>query len=187
MEQANKFTKIIQTRAGGRVERCHSFTKIGSYNVAEHSWNVAMLGYYLYSKDFERLCIHYLVHDVHEAWVGDIPSPVRKYALDGSVLEKIEKAINLELNYPSACDLSDEDKIKIRSCDQLEFYFWAREQELLGNKFIRESLIEIERYFDENPLEYKANKLYLFAKDMEDGFLPRQQGVIKEIMEKING
>ena len=67
---------IIQSRCGGRVERCHVIPHLGSYSNASHSWGVAMLMHYLWPKDFPRLAIYCLSHDIPEAWTGDIPAPV---------------------------------------------------------------------------------------------------------------
>ncbi len=129
---------IIQARAGGSVQRCHTQRKIGEYSVAAHSWGVAMLLMQLFPKDFKRLVSYALVHDIPEAWVGDIPSPVFKATkhlkLEMSVIEdKILKKYNL----PTMGELNEKDINILKFCDNLELYLWVREQEYLGNQFLK--------------------------------------------------
>jgi hypothetical protein len=45
-------TAVIQSRSGGRVERCHGLPHHGTYSNASHQWGVAMLMHYLWPDDF---------------------------------------------------------------------------------------------------------------------------------------
>lgn len=175
--------KLIQSRAGGRVERCHGIPHQGSYNNAAHSWGVAMLMWYLFPDDFERLVIYCLAHDVPEAWTGDIPAPTMRY-LPGlrEQLGPIEDALCHINGLPGEHDLDPEDHAKLKICDRLEFYLWCREQLLLGNRFAEESLHEIQSYLrQEGVLTGRASRLFGELESME--LLPRQAGVMREACE----
>ena len=172
--------RVIQTRAGGRVERCHTIPHTGSYSVAAHSWGVAMLMFYLWPEDFPRLAAHCLSHDVPEAWVGDIPSPMLRYNPElKKRVEMVEAHIAADLGLPSEFGLSSEDYAKLKACDALEFWLWSREQIDMGNRFAIDGLHEVERHFAESPLPTNAWNLYSEFKRV--GSLPRQRGIIKEV------
>lgn len=172
---------IVQSRAGGRTERCHNIPHHGSYNVAAHSWGVAMLLYYIWPEDFPRLVIYCLAHDVPEAWVGDIPSPTLTYTPGlKSSIEQLEIAILHKIGLKSTTELPKEDQEKIRACDQLEFWLWAKEQQAHGNKYVQEAITEVERYFREEPLPELAQRVF-FELFENVSLLPKQHGILKEL------
>lgn len=172
--------KVIQSRAGGHVERCHGIPHQGSYSNAAHSWGVAMLLHYLWPEDFARLALICLAHDVPEAWVGDIPAPTGRYVpgLRDS-LQQIEGDLNRSMGLPGEDELNETDLAKVKACDRLEFYIWCREQVMIGNRYAEESQIEIERYFVEVRLPSRAEELYEALQGID--VLPRQANVMKEI------
>jgi 5'-deoxynucleotidase YfbR-like HD superfamily hydrolase len=169
---------IVQSRSGGRVERCHGLPHLGTYSNATHQWGVALLMHYIWPEDFSRLALVCLTHDVPEAWVGDIPAPTCRYTpgLKES-LSAAEGQINKDLLLPAEDELDPLDYAKLKCCDRLEFWLWCCEQELYGNLFAKEGKKEIERYFAEVPLLPEATSVYeeLRAHDL----LPRQAGVMK--------
>lgn len=171
---------IVQSRSGGKVERCHGLPHFGSYSNAMHQWGVAMLMHYIWPDDFPRLALVCLSHDVPEAWVGDIPAPTCRYTpgLKAS-LSGMEGKINKSILLPAEDELAPDDYAKLKCCDRLEFWLWCCEQELYGNLFAREGKKEIERYFAEVPLLPEAQLVYdeLRASDL----LPVQAAVIKNL------
>ncbi len=172
--------KIIQARAGGAVERCHTVRHQGSYSVAAHSWGVAMLMHYLWPEDFGRLAIHCLSHDVAEAWVGDIPAPVKKFVPGLShKMADMEHWLEVTLGLPPSSLLGQEDAMKLKVCDCLEFYLWCREQLALGNNFAHDPLEEITRYLLGMGLPDKA--MSLFTELQSTDVLPHQGGVMREM------
>ena len=63
-------------REAGSVNRCHTIKIIGTQDVAQHSYNVAMIIVAL----TKGLCSSTLLqaaltHDTPELWTGDIPAP----------------------------------------------------------------------------------------------------------------
>lgn len=175
-------TRVVQTRSGGRVERCHGIPHQGSYNNAAHSWGVAMLLHAIWPEDFGRLALNCLSHDVAEAWVGDVPAPTMRYvpglrqqlgALEGRLCEA--------LGLPREDAMAPEDHAKLKACDRLEFWLWCREQRLMGNSFAAEAQEELERYLIETPLPARAQLLFIALRDRANSVLPTQQGVMKEL------
>lgn len=171
---------IIQSRCGGRVERCHTIPHLGSYSNASHSWGVAMLMYYLWPDDFSRLAIYCLSHDIPEAWVGDIPAPVM-WALPElkKALGAIEEDLAHEVGIPCETDLSPDDFAKLKACDRLELYIWCKEQWMLGNRYVADCMKALEDYFSKNPLPQPAKELY--EKIVEHHMMPEQQGVVQRV------
>lgn len=174
--------RVIQTRSGGKVERCHIMPHQGSYNNAAHSWGVAMLMNTLWPEDFERLALVCLAHDVGESCVGDIPAPVLRYLPEfRAAVSGMEAKICDSLGLPREDFLSPSDHAKLKACDRLELYLWCREQLAAGNTFAEEFLTELKRYFVETPLPSPADALFSRLEHMS--VLPRQAGIIKALGE----
>lgn len=173
---------IIQTRAGGKVERCHSIPHHGSYCNASHQWNVAMLVLYLFPEAFPRVVVYALTHDVPEFIFGDVPAPTMRYVPGlRDTLGKLEAEYAHSLSLPSEDLLSEEDLRKVKACDALEFWLWCKEQLLLGNRYAEEALQEVERFFEEKPLPNAAGAFFRLARNQpdEDWLVPKQAGVVK--------
>jgi len=171
---------VIQSRAGGKVERCHGIPHNGSYSNAAHQWGVALLLYYLWPADFPRLAIYCLTHDVPEFLFGDIPAPSTRY-IPGlrKQLGEMERRSNLTIGLPAEQDLSPEDYKKLKACDALEFWLWCSEQLATGNAYALEPRDEVERYFSESPLPEEADALWKQLNGQS--ILPRQAGMVKSL------
>lgn len=177
--------RVVQSRAGGRVERCHGLPHNGSYNNAAHSWGVAMLMLQLWPDSFPRLAAVCLAHDVPEAWTGDIPSPTIRFAPPGfkKAIAEMEVRLLEDLGLPNEHDLTGEDYAKVKACDRLELYLWCREQVDMGNRFAMEFLNELDRYLEQSVLPAAADALYRQLKITDT--VARQQGVMEEICDGI--
>lgn len=177
--------RVLDARAGGAVRRAHGLRQIGDYNVAEHSWGVAMLILQLWPEDFERLAAPALVHDIAEAWVGDIPAPVCKYVpAIKQAAEVLERRCEQRLGIPLHTHLTPELTLKLKMADCLEFYLWCREQLYLGNQFAKEPLEEVRRYLYTLALDDRAKELFE-ALEQRDNVRPQQAGVIMDIVESM--
>jgi hypothetical protein len=178
----NLSNNIIESRAGGKVERCHGVVHIGSYSNAAHSWGVAMLMHYLWPEDFPRLALVCLAHDVPERVVGDIPSPPL-HALPGlkENIAYIETLVSHSLGLPNESDLSEEDYRKLKACDHLELWIWSKEQLFLGNRFAEECILALEDAWKTSPLPKEAEDLRKYMTDRD--FRPeRINHVIQRLM-----
>ncbi len=155
------FQRVMAIRTGGNTERCHGIRHVGSYSVGLHSWNVAMLMLVLWPGDFPRLVTYCLTHDIPEAWVGDIPAPTKRYCPEiKTACNRMEDEIFLRLNLSNGAALPKEDRAKLKACDHLELYLWAREQTYGGNMHADCVRRELERFFLETPLPWVAHELY---------------------------
>ena len=177
--------KIVQSRAGGKVERCHTHPHHGEYTNAAHQWGVAMLLYYLWPADFPRLVAICLSHDIPEAWVGDIPATTKRYVPGiRQQIGHLEDIISLDLDLPQESSLSDEDMIKFKACDQLELYFWALEN---NHPAMLEIANQLERFWEETPLPPIAQQLFAEIKDRGRCccLVPKYTGVVEETLAKM--
>lgn len=173
--------RIIQSRCGGRVERCHGIPHLGGYANSAHSWGVAMLMWYLFPADFTRLVIYCLSHDVPEAWFGDIPAPTLRYVRGmREGLERLEGAANVNIGLPPEHALDKKDMAKLKACDRLEFYLWCREQKAFGNQFVDEAITEIVGYLGKSPLPEPA--LSFFQELVNMDVRPVQAGVVQTVV-----
>ncbi len=162
----NTLDQLIQIRAGGRVERCHTIPHTTSYNNASHSWGVAMIMLKLWPEDFPKLAVHCLVHDVPEGCLGDIPSPTFKFCpkLSG-VIEKLEDRIFKALSLPNGKELTELEYKKLKNCDHLELYFWCLEQQWAGNFFVKECVKRLEDLFKQD--DYLLPEAYSLFLNMQ--------------------
>lgn len=179
----DKANDVVQSRAGGRVERAHGYPHIGSYSNAAHSWGVAMLMLQLWPDEFPRLGAACLTHDVPEFITGDIMAPTGRYVPGlKDQMAVIERKVSYSMDLPSEHDLEPEDLERLKACDMLEFWLWSQEQLLLGNQFALEGLREVERIIEERGLPSPADALYA-ALRRRDNLLPRFAGVMKGLCE----
>ena len=172
--------QILQARFGGKVERCHVIPHAQSYSVASHAWGTAILLRYLWPRDFPRLVLYALTHDIPEIFVGDIPAPTMKYSENvRNAVNAIHTKINKSLDLPTVGDFIASDLEKIKTCDRLEFYLWCRDEISYGNQYPQDPYQEIRQYLLEESLPEPAEKVFRQLDQIE--IVPKQRGIIKEI------
>ena len=175
------YSNILQCRAGGAVQRCHTIRHQGSYSVAEHSWGAAMLLWYLYPSEAKRLVFFILAHDVPEGLTGDVPSTAK----GGD--SGLDHHINREFGLPAMDQLAERDHHILKSVDQLELYMWAKEQTAQGNLYANEIIKNQDAWFKDpvrNALEKTALAFYwkrLF--NVDTGIIPNRFNLLKTIKE----
>jgi hypothetical protein len=141
--------RVLLARLGGMVERCHILPHAKSYSNAAHSWGVAMLMLQLWPEDFPRLAGYCLCHDVPEAWVGDIPAHT-KHRLGAEAraqLQALESGVFTRLQLPDENELSISDQEKLKACDALDLWLWARDEMRRGNYHAEEVCWKLEFWF----------------------------------------
>lgn len=167
------FERLQHFRMGGAVERCHTVQHLGTYSVAEHSWGVAVLMLALWPEDFPRLASYCLVHDIPEAWVGDMPAPVKRVPELKAALQAVESKVLTRLNLPDDSKLGAGDKEKLWACDKLELYFWALEQRWMGNRHAECIINALEGFFESTTLPLEALDLLVQMRTDEPTVLTR--------------
>lgn len=172
-QMLSKLEQILNTRAGGAVERCHTIRHLGSYSNAQHQWGVAMLLWALYPADVAtKLVWHALTHDVPEGLTGDVPSTAKTHET------VLDDWINAEFDLPLICTLTEEEHRILRSCDILELYIWSLEQLAQGNSYAAEVTDNILMYAREK-LDKPAYEL--FCQLGKENVVPFRAGLLKRI------
>ncbi len=175
------YSNILQSRAGGAVQRCHTIRHQGSYSVAEHSWGAAMLLWYLYPSEAKRLVFFILAHDVPEGLTGDVPSTA-KGTDDG-----LDHHINREFGLPAMADVGEREHHILKSVDQLELYMWGKEQVAQGNLYANEIIRNLDATFRDparNALEKTAMAFYMKRLfNVAEGIIPNRFQLLKSIKE----
>ena len=152
--------RIAQVRLGGRVERCHTIPHLGSYSNATHSWGVAALIYLLWPEEFATLGPVALFHDVPEALVGDVPSPMLNASSEVKEhFHRVEDLICAELRLPSEHVLGPQAYAKVKAADRLDLLLWCYDQERMGNTEASECRRELEIFLAASGLPHPADKL----------------------------
>lgn len=166
---------VLNARAGGAVQRCHTVRHVGEYSNAQHQWGAAMLLWHLYDPDTaSRLVWYVLAHDVPEGLVGDTPSTFKTHEHDS-----FEYYINNAFRLPPVSDLSDNDKHILHSVDKLELHLWAMEQRALGNLFAQEIIDNQTPAFEAGALEEKCFHFWLSVTHV--GVVPDRVGLVANL------
>lgn len=99
-----------------RIQRWNGHLKI-NYSVAEHSLWCLALARQLFPNNKE-LRLRVLLHDAHEAYIGDIPKPVGDVLGEPLILLKgrLQQAIELKFGLPTA---SRQDEMAVKHIDAL--------------------------------------------------------------------
>lgn len=129
--------RLLATREGGQVRRCHVLPHISSYTVGLHTYGAVSLLLLLHPSPSLALIKAVQWHDVAERWMGDMPSPVKsRHPELGQLYERIERQCLKSLGL--AQDLTADERAWLRAVDLLELYLWCREEERAGNGNVRE-------------------------------------------------
>ena len=75
----NDYLSILHVIAGLKERTRHAWMKSGRQeSVAEHSWRMALMAYFLHDQfpkaDLTRVLLMALLHDMGEVFTGDIPT-----------------------------------------------------------------------------------------------------------------
>lgn len=131
----NNLDLLLETFRGGDVKRFHTHPTIGSQTVAEHSWGVCVVLMRLYPDCSMQLLQTAVTHDVTEAETGDIPFLVKRLHPEvKTVFDKIEHHQESILNIAHNCDLSDEDRRRLKVADYVESMIYCVRQAELGSR-----------------------------------------------------
>ena len=148
---------------GGLTKRYHTVDTIHGQNVAEHSFGVAMLMMLMYDPAGEGgwATPHALLHDLAEAQVGDISSPVKRAMPELKVfLDKAEYLAFQEAGITLA-KLSPRQHRMLKMADNMEGMLFCCRERYKGNK----NIIEVYENFKSYTLalEPQGKELELFT------------------------
>lgn len=149
----NDVIRLLATREGGGVRRCHIIPGNSQYNVAQHTYGAVSLLLLLHPDPSVDLIKAVQWHDVAERWLGDLPATAKwENPTLGKVYEAAEDHIldRLDLT-PDRMTL--EDTQWLRAVDTLELWLWCREEEALGNAGVAPMRRACERVTEDRDLE----------------------------------
>lgn len=130
-------TRLIAFREAGHVSRMHAGRILGTYDVAQHSYNALSLLLVLNPEASTTLIRAVLWHDVPERFTGDLPHPIKvREQVLRTALGKVDVEIELLLGIPLG-ELDESERKWLSAVDSLEFFMWCCEQETLGNTRVR--------------------------------------------------
>lgn len=129
----NVISRVLATREGGAVRRCHTRRVLAQQSVAEHQYNALSLLLLLYPGTPPAALIKAVLwHDVGERWTGDVYGPFKSRC---PVLgEQIDRHADARLSgFGLLQELTPLDRAWLDGVDLLEFLMWALDEQALGN------------------------------------------------------
>jgi 5'-deoxynucleotidase YfbR-like HD superfamily hydrolase len=145
-------------RNAGETRRFHTWPVLRQQNVAEHSWHVTMLLWFIFGNIEPGIPLPVLMaaltHDAAEWQVGDIPSPAKRG------MEKImpdfrerwgvmEEEILAQQGWDWDYTLTDEQRAMIKLCDSMDGAFYCVRERAMGNKLIEPCYRNFINYVEE--------------------------------------
>jgi len=145
--------KALRLREAGHVNRCHVNRIVGNYDVAQHCYGMATLLYVLHPSPTKALYTAILLHDAHERYTGDVPSPVKRLncGLHERFLE-VAELVEVKLGIDTSLTLlTDEERQWLRTLDNLEFFLFCTDQVYgYSNAHMKRCLQTAEDWFKDN-------------------------------------
>lgn len=141
----NKMT----SRWAGQVRRYHTWPVIRQQTIGEHSWNLLRMYYEIFDELPERIAVYLVYHDVPELKVGDPPYPIKKdnptLKMEMDRLEQ-EALDSFGIVLPP---LSVYEKLRVKVCDGLDCWEYAREEIAMGNTTFHVVVTRIKKLMEE--------------------------------------
>lgn len=126
-------------RAGGSVERYHTWRTIQRQSTSEHMWNVVRIMLAIWPDCPRRMVVAALFHDVAEM-VGDLPYPMKRN--DPVLKERMDAAENDMYDamserwmLPKRTVLSKYEHQILKLCDMLEMWEFGVTEQNMGNNY----------------------------------------------------
>jgi 5'-deoxynucleotidase YfbR-like HD superfamily hydrolase len=172
------------------IKRFGTSHMVQPYNVAEHSYRVAMMAMIMVDNynnenpldkiNAEEVMRKALIHDLEEGKIGDIGTPIKKKrelrnllreisveVLEGDVLDKnlAEREMYLDL-WKKDKDGASGQVIEI--CDKLEALYVAAHEINKGNRELNEAFHNLRSWFNEFKAQVLLNKFSMARQILSD-------------------
>lgn len=123
--------------AGGAVKRYHTLTTLHTQNVAEHSFGVAWLVWWLSdSRPSTELLMAALGHDLAEHITGDLPAPAKRSLGISAQFTAYEDEIMGKAGFPAYWLTVDEKRV-LKMADTADLMLFCLREMSLGNRQMR--------------------------------------------------
>lgn len=150
-------------RKGGITKRYHTVPTLHTQNVGEHSFQVAMLVYWLASSNMPgvrvELLMAALTHDLAEHKMGDLPAPAKRslpaYEVEGgarsfrTVWGELEQEHARHVGLDFEDQLTDHELSLLKLADAADGCLHCAHERALGNKHITEVYANFREYVRE--------------------------------------
>jgi len=167
--------RVKFAREAGVVKRCHREYQIGTYDVAQHTYNMLSTLRVLYPNVPVEVVWNVLSHDQPERLTGDFPATSKWYGLvDDEALGHLECGI-LDVTLPGIQhELDPVWTMIVKGIDLLELYMWTKDQLHFGNLHIQPMMRRIERWFKSKgeAMPQPVMSLFFDAYDSDWTYLP---------------
>ena len=146
------FNNVLNALRSGGTQRYHTHAArmLKTQDVAQHSYNVALLAYMLSRGTADSAVIlHALCHDSGEHWVGDVPAPTKRSLGIREKLGDEEDRVITEMLGLQLPPLSYPQGLRLKLCDSLEGALYCCTEINMGNKTMIGVLQNFVDYVDE--------------------------------------
>ena len=117
----------------GKVRRFHIVPLINHYDVAQHSWGMAILLQMLHPDPSIDLTWAVLSHDIHERYTGDVPYTAKLMSPDLKAgLSLMERSVENQLGI--RMELTEEEAAWLKALDMLELFLFCDHEYNMGNR-----------------------------------------------------
>lgn len=151
---------LRNVRKGGDIQRYHTTPMVKTQDVAQHSFNAALMAEWLVTSiksklshvdlidiDTHKIVMHMLIHDVPEVAIGDVPgwvkanSPDIKNALDAEEVRWCHQHMP-ERHFNYMFNLTDEEVRVAKFIDLAECCYKLIQDVKLGNSVRKDDVIK---------------------------------------------
>jgi Predicted hydrolases of HD superfamily len=156
--EIRSYIQLMNTLEALKCNTRHSWTSSGRHeSVAEHSWRLAMMAYFIKDEfpeaNFNKVILMCLCHDIGEAFTGDIPAFL-KTAADEIEEQKAVDIFTARLPKPYNLELSDLFA-EMSAMETLEAKIYKALDKM--EALIQHNEADISTWL---PLEYNENLIY---------------------------
>lgn len=132
------------SRIASSVERYHTWPKISRQTVAEHSYHILRIWYYVWGPIPTVVATHAIFHDIGEMATGDLPYPIKKVWRQlkevTTVIEEHYVHDTLGLKLP-LLDFDQKQRFKI--CDLIEMLEYGLIETHMGNRLAEPIVVDV--------------------------------------------
>jgi putative hydrolase of HD superfamily len=177
--QPEEFIRIMDTAEKMKCNTRHSWTSSGRHeSVAEHSWRLCLMAYFTRDEfpevDMEKVMHMCLLHDIGEAFTGDIPA-FRKTKSDEETESSVVGRFVASLPEPYRTELGELfDEMEALSTPEARIYKALDKMEAI----IQHNEADISTWL---PLEYDLNLTYGVPESHAAPWLERLRSELIEI------